>query len=90
VARDESFIVFGSPHRGGFGGGDLFISFRESDGPWSDPKNLGATINTPGYEFGPYVTNDRRFLFYSSSSDFTRVDIYWIRFDSLLETLRKR
>ena len=90
VARDEAFIVFGSPHRGGFGGGDLFISFKESDGSWSDPKNLGATVNTPGYEFGPYVTDDKRYLFYSSSSDFTRVDVYWIRFDGLVETLRKR
>jgi hypothetical protein len=89
VARDEAFIVFGSPHRGGLGGGDLFISFRERDGSWSDPKNLGATINTPGFEFGPYVTDDTRYLFYSSSSDFTRVDIHWIRFDGLLETLRK-
>jgi hypothetical protein len=88
VARDESFIVFGSPHRGGVGGGDLFISFRESDGSWSAPTNLGATTNTPGFEFGPYVTDDRRYLFYTSSADFTRVDIYWIRFDSLLETLR--
>ena len=90
VARDEAFIVFGSPHRGGFGGGDLFISFRESDGSWSDPKNLGATINTPGYEFGPYVTDDKRYLFYSSSSDFTRVDVHWVRFDSLLEALQYR
>jgi hypothetical protein len=88
VATDESFIVFGSPHRGGVGGGDLFISFREHDGAWSDPKNLGATINTPGFEFGPYVTDDRRYLFFSRSSDFTRVDIYWVRFDSLLEVLR--
>ena len=89
VARDEAFIVFGSPHRGGLGGGDLFISFRERDGSWSDPKNLGATINTPGFEFGPYVTDDKRYLFYSRSADFTRVDIHWIRFDGLLETLRK-
>ncbi len=88
VARDEDFIVFGSPHRGGFGGGDLFISFRARDGSWSDPKNLGATINTPGFEFGPYVTDDKRYLFYSRSADFTRVDVYWIRFDTLLETLR--
>jgi hypothetical protein len=71
VARDEAFIVFGSPHRGGFGGGDLFISFTENDGSWSDPKNLGATINTPGFEFGPYVTDDRRYLFYSSSANWT-------------------
>ena len=65
VAKDEAFIVFGSPHRGGVGGGDLFISFRERDGSWSDPKNLGATINTPGFEFGPYVTDDKRYLFFS-------------------------
>jgi hypothetical protein len=90
VARDEAFIVFGSPHRGGFGRGDLLISFRKSDGSWSDPKNLGATINTPGFEFGPYVTDDKRYLFYSRSSDFTRVDIYWVRFDSLSETLKQR
>jgi Tol biopolymer transport system component len=87
VARDESFIIFGSPHRGGIGGGDLFISFRERDGSWSDPKNLGATINTPGFEFGPYVTDDMRYLFFSRSSDFSRVDIYWTRFDTLLEAI---
>ena len=87
VARDESFIVFGSPHRGGSGGGDLFVSLRQSDGSWSDPRNLGATVNTPGFEFGPYVTDDKRYLFYSSSRDFTRVDVHWVRFDSLLEGL---
>jgi hypothetical protein len=87
VARDESFIVFGSPHRGGVGGADLFISFRERDGSWSDPKNLGAPINTPGFEFGPYVTDDKRYLFFSRSVDLVRVEVYWIRFDSLLETL---
>ena len=89
VARDEAFIVLGSPHRPGVGGGDLYISFRARDGSWSDPKNLGATVNTPGFEFGPFVTDDKRFLFFSRSSDFTRVDIYWVRFDGLLETLRE-
>jgi hypothetical protein len=57
---------------------------RETGGAWSDPENLGATINTPGYEFGPYVIDGKRYLFYSSSSDFTRVDVHWIRFDRLL------
>lgn len=90
VARDETFIVFGSPHRGGAGGGDLFISFRQSNGSWSEPENLGAPINTPGFEFGPYVTDDKRYLFFSRSDGITRVDVYWVRFDSLLETLRSR
>jgi hypothetical protein len=88
VAKDESFIVFGSPHRGGFGGGDLFVSFRGREGAWSEPRNLGASINTAGFEFGPYVTDDRRYLFFSRSADFTRVDVYWVRFDDLLATLK--
>ena len=62
----------------------------DSDGTWSDPKNLGAPINTPGFEFGPYVTDDKRYLFFSRSVGATRVDIYWVRFDRLLETLRTR
>jgi hypothetical protein len=89
VARDESFVVFASPHRGGLGGAELFISFRGSDGAWSDPRNLGAPINTPGFEFGPYVTDDHRYLFFSRSPDLVRSDVYWVRFDSLLEALRK-
>ena len=88
VAKDESFIVFGSPHRGGAGGGELFLSVRERDGTWSEPKNLGETINTTGFEFGPYVTDDKRFLFFSRSSNLTRVDVYWVRFDLLLASLR--
>ena len=89
VARDESFIVFASPDRAGEGGADLFISFRKGNGDWSNPRNLGATINTSGYEFGPYVTDDHRFLFFSRSADFGRIDVYWVRFDKLLEELRE-
>ena len=88
VASDESFIVFASPHRGGFGGADLFVSFKGDDGAWSEPQNLGAPINTAGFEFGPYVTNDRRYLFFSRSVDLTRMDVYWVRFDNVLESLR--
>ncbi len=51
------------PDQNGVGGGDLFISFRERDGSWSDPKKLGATINRKGFEFGPSVTDDKHYLF---------------------------
>jgi hypothetical protein len=58
------------------------------DGAWSEPEDLGSTINNPGYEFGPYLTDDNRDLFYSRSSDFARVNVFWIRFDRLLATAR--
>ncbi|RPJ84164.1 MAG: hypothetical protein EHM13_05535 [Acidobacteria bacterium] len=43
---------------------------------------------TAGFEFEPDVTDDKRYLFFSRSADFTRVDVYWVRFDDLLETLK--
>lgn len=78
VAPDESYLVFTAVERSdGFGNGDLYLSFRRSDGSWTEACNMGATINTPSSEFTPAVTADGRFLFFTSGragSD----DIYWI------------
>jgi hypothetical protein len=60
VAPDESYVVFASGGRGGFGQGDLFVSFRQPDGAWGEPVNLGETVNTTQTEFCPMVTPDGR------------------------------
>jgi len=73
VAADESYIIFSAAHTDGHGAGDLYISFRKADGSWSNPKNMGDTINTPGHELCPFVTADGKYLFYTS-----RQDIYWV------------
>jgi hypothetical protein len=45
IAPDESFIAFTSEGWGpGFGGGDLFISFRKEDGSWTKAKNMGVHL----------------------------------------------
>jgi len=66
VAPDESYLIWSS-FRGGFGLSDLFISFREADGGWSEPRNLGPGINSDAKEEYPYVTPDGRFLFFNSN-----------------------
>ena len=41
IAADESYLIFTSFVWGrGSGGGDLFISFRNTDGSWTKARNL--------------------------------------------------
>ncbi|WP_186728990.1 TolB family protein [Sphingomonas panacisoli] len=67
VARDGGFLIFASRDRGGMGQGDLFVSFARPDGRWSDPVNLGGTINTAFGESAPWLSPDGRRLFFSSN-----------------------
>ncbi|WP_170164485.1 PD40 domain-containing protein [Sinomicrobium pectinilyticum] len=46
VAPDESYIIFCSIRKEGYGKGDLYISFREDGGNWSEAKNMDPQINT--------------------------------------------
>lgn len=67
VAPDESYLIFGSVDRpGGYGGCDLYISFRKSDGTWTRAVNMGESINTEANEFCPNVTSDGKYLFFTS------------------------
>lgn len=65
IASDESFIIFASTGRNGFGGSDLWVSFNSSNG-WSEPVNLGDQINTPGREGAPGLSRDNRTLYFSA------------------------
>lgn len=66
VASDESYLIFAS-FGGGLGKSDLFISFRNGDGSWSGPKNLGREINSSSKDEFPYVSTDGKYLFFNSN-----------------------
>ncbi|MEO1654087.1 MAG: ankyrin repeat domain-containing protein [Bacteroidota bacterium] len=76
IAPDESYIIFCSRREDGFGRGDLYISFKQADGSWSNAQNMGEAINTPHYEYCPFVSKDGKYLFYTSKQD-----IYWVSTD---------
>ena len=65
IAPDESYIIF-CRRDDGFGGFDLFISFREADGSWTKAKNMGEKINTTSWEICPSVSADGKYLFFTS------------------------
>jgi hypothetical protein len=68
IARDESYIIFTSSGWGkGFGSGDLWISFKHPNGYWTKAENMGETVNTPGFEYCPFVSDCGKYLFYTSN-----------------------
>lgn len=46
---------------------DIYISLKSSYGTWSKATNLGTAINTSGYEISPFLSDDKRSLYFSSS-----------------------
>ncbi len=87
VAPDESYLIFCSARRSGFGRGDLYISFKDESGNWTDAINMGETINSEGHEICPFVTHDGKYFFYTSNQD-----IYWVStgvFDVIKNRVKK-
>lgn len=64
IAPDESYLLFSSFREGGYGAGDLYISFRNENDEWSEPINLGNKINTENNERFPGVSPDGKYLFF--------------------------
>jgi len=73
VSPDESYMIFCSTRAGGQGEGDLYISFKNSANKWTKAMNMGEHINTKTHDFCPFVTQDGKYLFYTSNED-----IYWV------------
>ena len=68
LSSNELIIYFSSDRKGGYGGKDIWVAFRDSkDAEFSVPYNLGATINTPGDELFPCVRHDTVLYFASDA-----------------------
>ncbi|GJM32504.1 MAG: hypothetical protein DHS20C18_15050 [Saprospiraceae bacterium] len=64
LSPDGKRLFFTSDMPGGFGGKDLYVSFREEE-EWGLPINLGPKINTEGDELYPFFHADGQ-LYFSS------------------------
>lgn len=79
ISADGKILVWSSARPGGYGNEDIWMSKKNQDGTWSQPKNIGSTINTSGSEFSPYLHPDGKTLYFSSNNHSPRIggfDIY--------------
>lgn len=73
VSADGSMLLFDSDRPGGYGGVDVYASFRRADGSWGEPRNLGPQINDEQNSWMASITADGRFIFFSAHGD-----IWWV------------
>jgi peptidoglycan-associated lipoprotein len=67
ISPDGEILYFVSDREGGYGGKDIWLTKKNSEGVFAEPENLGSAINTPGDEMFPYVRADGT-LYFSSTS----------------------
>ena len=67
----------------------FFVAERiaiSNDGSWTNPRNFGPEINFGLGSWGPCITPDNKYLFYSTGTkpDYSDVYVYWVRIDGLI------
>ena len=78
IAPDESFMIFTAVRlKRPFHKTDLYITFKNGD-KWTRPKHLGKRINTKANEYGPFLSPDNKYLFFSRLGNGDKGDIYWV------------
>jgi Tol biopolymer transport system component len=84
ISPDDDYIIFVRTTKQN--GDDLFISYRDSKGNWTEAQNLGTIINSPYHDLCPNVTPDGRYLFFLSQRNGESY-AYWV-FAKIIEELR--
>jgi len=69
VSNDGQILFFSSDINGGYGGADIYFCYKDSNGNWSFPYNLGPDVNSTGNEFFPFLGNDNTLYFSSDGHE---------------------
>src|SRR5690554_567228 len=68
-SADGRYKYFTSDREGGFGGRDIYRITLLPNGEWSEPMNLGPTINTKYDEDSPFISVDNKTLYFSHNGE---------------------
>jgi outer membrane protein OmpA-like peptidoglycan-associated protein len=67
ISPDRKVLIMAVERNDSYGYLDLYVSFLNKNKTWSEPKNMGKTINTYGYEVAPFIAADGKTLYYSTN-----------------------
>jgi hypothetical protein len=76
-------MLFNSPRSGSHTQLDIWISFYNNDGSWTEPKNLGETINSGADAIlCPTVSPDGKYMFFTKLNFNPQCGyVYWVSTD---------
>jgi OOP family OmpA-OmpF porin len=67
ITPDKAIFVFSADTGGTYGKEDIYVSLHAGT-KWTEPKNLGAVINTENQELSPWLSADAKTLYFASNS----------------------
>ena len=84
LAQDGRTLYFNSNGYGGAGSHEIMVCHRLGDGyrRWSEPQNVGAPINSSGYDFDYFVDAQEKWAYWGSSNPATQsLDLFAMSLD---------
>ncbi|RDY59819.1 OmpA family protein [Flagellimonas nanhaiensis] len=76
ISPDGKKLYFVSDRPGGYGETDIYVVDILDNGNFTEPKNLGRTVNTSKKEMFPYITEDALYFSSNRSMGMGGLDIY--------------
>lgn len=68
LSEDGEILILSIQDKTSYGkSNDLYISFRISEVEWSKPQHLGPAINSAYHETAPFLSEDKKTLFFASN-----------------------
>jgi outer membrane protein OmpA-like peptidoglycan-associated protein len=67
LSPDNKVLLSSIEQKDSYGTNDLYASFLQKDGSWSEPRNMGPDINTYGNDQTPFIAADGKTLYYSTN-----------------------
>jgi len=68
ISQDGSIMLLSLESFKTYGAEDIYVSFWDPvEQSWTEPKNLGPVINTSLQELSPFLTEDKKTLYFSSN-----------------------
>jgi OOP family OmpA-OmpF porin len=65
--KDEKTLILTMKSTSSVGKEDLYVTFREADGTWSQPLHMGKDINSLGFEISPFYSEEDSMLYFASN-----------------------
>lgn len=79
VSASGNVFVFAGEGYTSVGVEDIYVTIKDAEGNWHEPKNLGRNINTSYQELSPWLSEDTQYLYFASNGreGYGSFDIYY-------------